>query len=112
MPPEFSEEETIKTFEKLRNLKDELNSISLNHFGVWTDEGFNQILNEMEELHHKTKESIKQWYIENPSIDYIASKYHETFIPNSTIHTKENLLGLQLVLEWLVEGLKISGFIK
>ncbi|MFW9898011.1 MAG: MBL fold metallo-hydrolase [Candidatus Thorarchaeota archaeon] len=111
MPSEFNEEETIKTFQKLRELKDQLNSVSLNHFGVWTDEGFNQILNEMEDLHHKTKESIKQWYNENPSIEYIASKYHETFIPNSTIHTKENLLGLQLVMEWLVEGLKISGFI-
>lgn len=110
---EFDESELYKTFEKLRKITIEakLNSICLSHFGVWTDEGFNQILNEMEDLHHKTKESIKQWYNENPSIEYIASKYHETFIPNSKIHTKENLLGLQLVMEWLVESLKISGFI-
>ena len=111
MPSEFSEEETIKTFQKLRNLKDQLNSISLNHFGVWTNDDFLQILNEMEDLHHQTKQAIKQWYIENPSLDYIASKYHETFIPNSTIHTKENLLGLKLIMEWLVEGLKISGYL-
>jgi hypothetical protein len=65
----------------------------------------------MEELHHETKNAIKTWYNENPSIEYIASKYHEKFIPNSTIHTKENLLGLNLVMEWLVEGLKSSGYL-
>jgi glyoxylase-like metal-dependent hydrolase (beta-lactamase superfamily II) len=112
MPPDFNESALLKTFQKLRDMKDKLNSISLNHFGVWTDEDFNKILNEMEDLHIKTKESIIKWYNENSSLNYIASKYHETFIPNSTIHTKENLIGLELIIEWLVNGLKISGFIK
>ncbi len=112
MPPDFNESELLKSFKKLRNMKDNLNSIALNHFGVWTDGDFDNIIEEMEVIHHKTKDSIIQWYGENPSLDYIASKYHEKFIPDSTIHTKENLLGLRLVIEWLVDGLKLSGFIK
>jgi len=53
-----------------------------------------------------------EWYNENPEVEYITSKYHETFTPNSTIHTKENMIGLELVISWLIDGLKISGFIK
>ncbi|MHA1689407.1 MAG: MBL fold metallo-hydrolase [Promethearchaeota archaeon] len=112
MPPDFDEKELLKSFEKLRNLKDDLRAISLNHFGVWTDEDCELILNEMEPVYHETKEAIIKWYAENPSLKYIAEKYHETFIPNSTIHTKENMKGLELVIEWLVEGLKLSGFLK
>ncbi len=108
---EFNEFKLYKTFEKLRKMKDELNSISLAHFGVWKGEDFDKILNEMEVLHNKTKNSLIQWYKENPSIDYITSNYHENYIPHSTIFTKENLFGLRLTMEWLVEGLKISGFL-
>jgi hypothetical protein len=66
----------------------------------------------MEEFHFNTKESIIKWYNEDPSLNYIALKYHEKFIPNSKIHTRENILGLQLVIEWLVNGLKTIGAIK
>ena len=38
-------------------------------------------------------------------------KYHETFIPNSTIFTKEYLLGLNLEMGWVIDGLKSSGFV-
>ncbi len=108
---EFNEFELYKTFEKLRKMKNELNSISLAHFGVWKGEDFSKILNEMEVLHNKTKESLIQWYKENPSIDYITAKYQENYIPHSTIFTKENLYGLRLTMEWLVEGLKANGFL-
>ena len=53
-----------------------------------------------------------EWYEENRDTIYITSKYHEIFTPNSTIHTKGNMLGLELVISWLIEGLKTSGFIK
>lgn len=112
MPPDFDESELLKTFQKLRNLKEDLRSISLDHFGVWKDEDFDFVLNQMEDLHFKTKNAMIEWYNENPDIGYITSKYHETFTPNSTIHTKENMLGLELVISWLINGLKISGFIK
>ncbi len=112
---EFDESELHKTFEKLRKikfeLKDKLNSICLSHFGVWTDEDFENIINEMDELHYKTKDSIIRWYNENPSLDYITSKYHEKFIPNSTIFTREKIIGLRISMQWLVEGLRISGFL-
>ncbi|TFG07458.1 MAG: MBL fold metallo-hydrolase [Promethearchaeota archaeon] len=113
---EFDEAELIKTFKKLRDLKSQLknglNSISLSHFGVWTDEDCEQILEEMELLHFKTKNSIIKWYHENPSLDYITSKYHESFISKSHLFTKNQLLGLKLAIQWLIDGLKAGCFIE
>ncbi len=109
---DFNESELLKTFQKLRNLKEDLCSISLSHFGIWKDEDFDFVLNEMEDQHFKTKNTLIEWYNENPDIGYITLKYHETFTPNSTIHTKENMLGLELVISLLINGLKISGYIK
>ena len=112
MPPDFNESELLKTYKKLRDLKNDLNSISLNHFGVFTNDGFIQIVDEAEDLYFKTKDSICQWYEENPSLKYIAEKYHEKFTPNARTHTKGNLSGLELLLEWAIEGFKFSGIIK
>ncbi len=112
VPPDFNESEYMKTFEKLRNIKEKLNSISLAHFGVWKDDDFHKIINVMENFHRDAKQSIIKWYKENPSLEYITSKYHDKFTPESKIHTKENILGLQMVIEWLVDGLKAIGFIK
>lgn len=111
MPPFFNESELLKTYEKLRGMKDELNSISLNHFGVWTNEHFKKIIDEMEPLYIETKEAVIKWYGENPSLEYIAEKFHEKFIPNSTLHTKENIKGFELIFEWVIDGLKIAGLI-
>ena len=111
MPPDFHEMELIKTFQRLRNMKDKLTSISLAHYGVWTEEDFKQIINSMEELHFATKNSIIKWYKENPSFNYLALKFHETYIPKSKI-IKYGYIGfLERQMEWLVEGLKRSGFI-
>ncbi len=112
VPPEFKESEILNTFNKLRSLKDDLNSISLAHFGVWKENDFTKILNDMEVLHKNAKNSLIKWYNENPSLNYIALKYHEKFTPNSRIHTKENIHGLKLVIEWLIEGLKVMGCIE
>jgi len=111
MPPDFHEAELIKTFQRLSNMRDELSSISLAHYGVWTDEDFEKIINSMEELHFATKNSIINWYKENPSFNYLALKYHESFIPKSKIIKYENIGFLERQMEWLVEGLKRSGFI-
>jgi len=110
--PDFKETELLKSFQKLRKIKNQLNSISLAHFGMWKDKEFDKIINEMESFHYEAKKAIIQWYQENPSIDYIASKYHDKFISNSKIHTKSNMHGLVLLIDWLVNGLKYSGFIK
>jgi len=111
VPPDFHEAELLKTFKRLRNMKDELNSISLAHYGVWTDEDFKQIIDNMEELHFATKDSIIKWYKENPSYNYLALKFHETFIPKSKIIKLGYIEVLERNMEWLVEGLKRSGFI-
>ncbi|MFX1326514.1 MAG: MBL fold metallo-hydrolase [Promethearchaeota archaeon] len=111
MPPDFHESELLKTFQKLRNMKDELNSISLAHYGVWTDDDFEQIINSMEELHFATKDSIIKWYKKNPSYNYLALKFHEKFIPKSKIIKLGYIEVLERNMEWLVEGLKRSGFI-
>ncbi|MHA1757826.1 MAG: MBL fold metallo-hydrolase, partial [Promethearchaeota archaeon] len=111
MPPDFNEEELLKTFQKLRDLKNDIDMICLNHFGVWTNEDCDKIINEMEEIHFKTKEAIIKWYNEKPDLHYIAKQYHKTFLSESTIHTKENIHGLELVISWLINGLKLSGYI-
>ena len=112
MSRDFNESELLKTFQKLRTLKEDLHSISLSHFGVWKDEDFFGTLNKMEAFHFNTKESILKWYNENPSLKYITLKYHEKFTPDSKVHTKDNIRGLELLIEWLIEGLKITGDIK
>jgi len=111
MPTDFNEGEILKTFQKLRNIRHKINSISLAHYGVWVDDDCDRILNEMEDLHFQTKDSIIKWYFENPSIEYIALKYYEKFIPNSKNYTKSNLKGLQMQLKWLIKGLKASRLI-
>ncbi len=112
MPPDFNESELLKTFKKLRGIKDEIHSISMAHFGVWKDEELDFIINSMEEVHFTTKKAMIEWYNENSDIDYITRKYHETFIPNSKKHKKENIIGLLLPISWHIESLKISGSIK
>ena len=111
MPPEFNESELLKTFQKLRDMKDKLNSITLAHFGIWTDDDFETILDEMEEFHFKTKNAIIQWYNENLSSREITLKYFETFIPNSKVVEYGLLDNLEMNIKWLIEGLKGSGFI-
>ena len=111
MPPDFHEEELLKTFQRLRNIKDELTSISLAHYGVWTEEDFKQIINNMEELHFATKDSIIKWYKENPSFNYLALKFHETFTPKSKIIKYGNIGFLERQMEFFVDSLKRSGFI-
>jgi len=111
MPPDFHETELLKTFQKLKEMRHELNSISLAHYGVWTGEDFENILNEMEQLHFKTKNSFINWYKENLSIKDMAIKYHEKFIPKSKIIKKGYISVLEMQITWLLEGLKRSGFI-
>ena len=108
MPPDFNELELLVTFEKLRNMGNKLNSLSLSHYGIWTDEDCRKLLDEMEDLHIQTKESIIEWYNENPNIEYLAKKFIETFIPNSP----KTLEDMKNSMDWLIKGLKISGFIK
>ncbi|MFX0012713.1 MAG: MBL fold metallo-hydrolase, partial [Candidatus Hermodarchaeota archaeon] len=111
MPPDFHEDALLETFQRLRNMKNKLNSISLAHYGVWTGEDCLNIIDNMEEIHFNTKNSIIKWYKENPSFNYLALKFHEKFIPNSKI-IKQGYIGiLEQSMKWLVEGLKRSGFI-
>jgi glyoxylase-like metal-dependent hydrolase (beta-lactamase superfamily II) len=111
MPPDFHESELLKTFQRLRNMRNELNSISLAHYGVWTDDDFDQIINSMEELHFATKDSIIKWYKENPSFNYLALKFHEKFTPKSKIIKYGNIEFLERQMEFFVDSLKRSGFI-
>lgn len=111
MPPDFHELELLNTFEKLKEMKHELNSISLAHYGVWTGEDFDNILIEMEDLHFKAKKSFINWYNENLSIRDMAINYHKEFIPKSKIIEKDYINFLEMQITWLLEGLKRSGFI-
>jgi len=111
MPPEFNESEILKTFQKLRDIKDKLNSIAIAHYGVYKDGDFEIYLEEMEKIHFKTKSSIIQWYKENLSSREIALKYYGTYVSSSEKLENEALDSLEMNIRWLIEGLKLSGFI-
>ncbi len=109
MPPDFHEAELLKTFNKIRNMRNELSSISISHFGVWKDNHFEQILDEMEDLYLKVKNFLIEWYNENPSIDFITSKYCKTLIPNSKFWNEKAFI---VIVGMMINGLKLSGFIE
>ena len=109
MPPNFNEKNLVNSFQKLRDMKSRLDSISIAHFGVWKDNHFEQILNEMEDLYFKVKNSLIEWYDEDPSIDIITSKYCKTLIPNSTFWDEKIL---EFIVGMMINGLKISGLIE
>ena len=88
MPPDFNELALLDTFQKLRDMKDKVISLSLSHYGIWKEEDCRMILSEMEEIHYITKNSIIKWYNENPTNEYLATKFIETFLPNSAITLK------------------------
>jgi len=112
MPPDFNEEELLKTFQKLRNMKDNFNAMSLAHYGVWKDIDCDKLVGEMEEIYFKTKEEIVKWYSKNPSVEYIIKKYYETFTPESKKNDIIIIPRLELMIPFVITGLKMSGFIK
>ncbi len=63
----------------------------------------------MEDLYFKVKSSLIEWYNENPSIDIITSKYCRTLMPNSKFW---NETIFEFLVDYMVNGLKISGFIE
>ena len=109
MPPDFHEEELLKTFNRLREMKDNLNSIALAHFGIWKDEHFSQILEEMEDSYFKVKKALINWYNENLSMDGITSEYVKTFMPDSKFWNEKIFL---FIIDMMISGLRTSGFIK
>jgi len=111
MPPDFHEPELLATFQKLRDISNELDSISLSHYGVWTGEDFKQIVKDMEEVHFNTKNAIIKWYKENPSLNYIAKQYLATFTPNTDRYKGNDIEELEETMSWFLEGLKRSGLI-
>ncbi len=108
MPPDFNEQELFKTFNKLRSLKNQLNSISISHFGVWKGKHFDQIINDMEDLYNETKKSIIQWDRENLSLEQITSNYCEKFMPNSKVWNEKLMI---LLIEWMIDAFTRSGII-
>jgi glyoxylase-like metal-dependent hydrolase (beta-lactamase superfamily II) len=110
--PSFNEKQLLDTYKKLKSMKSMLDSISLAHYGIWQGEDFSNLVNELENLHLKTKKAIIQWYKKNPSQEYITLKYLETFIPNSKIFTKESIFGLQWNIKQIIDCLKSEGSIK
>ncbi len=109
MPPDFHEEELVKSFDKLREMKNDIECIALAHFGIWKGEHFAQILEEMEDLYFKVKDALIMWYNENLSIEQITSEYIKKFIPNSKFWNEKLFVFL---IDMMLSGLKTSGFIK
>ena len=110
--PHFNEESLFKTYEKLKGIKDQFESISLAHFGVYTKDDCRELVMNVKEKYLHAKDSIIKWYNENPDPLYVTKKYQENIIPNSKALPKENLGGIQWFIEQHIHCLKAAGFIK
>ncbi|MFW9822878.1 MAG: MBL fold metallo-hydrolase [Candidatus Thorarchaeota archaeon] len=103
MPSDFHENELLKTYKKLREIKTEFNSISIAHFGVWTEKDYEQILDDMEDLYFNVKDSILNWHNKDLPIDEIANLYVDKFMPYSKVWNAELM---KVLIEWMIAGLK------
>lgn len=110
--PHFNEESLLKSYKKLQGMKDKLDSIALAHFGVYSGKYFQEFVDGLEDKYFNAKNSLIKWYKENPDDEYIAEKYQENIVPNSTLFTKENLNGVLWNTEQNIKALKAAGFIK
>ena len=110
--PHFDENTIFKTYKKINGMKDQLESISLAHFGVYTGSDFMNLVENVKEKYLTAKESIVKWYNENPDTLYVTQKYQENIIPNSKLLPKENLGGIEWFIKQHIQCLKAAGFIK
>lgn len=110
--PHFDEQSLLNSFDKLQGMKDQLESISLAHFGVYSGDDFQSFLDGLKAKYLNVKDSIIKWYNENPDGDYVTEKYQEHIIPNSKIFPKENLGGIHWLIVQNIKTLKVAGFIK
>jgi len=110
--PDFDEESLLKTYEKLRGLKNEIDAIAVAHFGVWEGDDMEKLVNEVEDLYFKAKKSLIEWYNQNPSVEYVTKQYQRHIVPNSEIFSEEHLMGLQWNIEQNLDTMKAAGFIK
>lgn len=110
--PHFDEQSLLNSFDKLQGMKDQLESISLAHFGVYSGDDFQSFLDGLKAKYFNAKDSIIKWYNENPNADYVTEKYQEHIIPNSKIFPKKNLGGIHWLIVQNIKALKAAGFIK
>ncbi len=110
--PHFDEQSLLNSFDKLQGMKDQLESISLAHFGVYSGDNFQSFLDGLKAKYFYAKDSIIKWYNENPDADYVTEKYQENIIPNSKIFPKDNLMGIHWLIVQNIKALKAAGFIK
>ena len=110
--PHFDEQSLLNSYDKLQGMKDQLESISLAHFGVYSGDDFQSFLDGLKAKYLNAKDSIIKWYNENPDADYVTEKYQEHIIPNSKIFPKENLGGIHWLIVNHIKALKAAGFIK
>ena len=93
--PNFNEASLLNTYKKLKKMRPMINSISFSHFGTYTDDDVDFILNNVEDMYMKAKNALIQWHEEGYSVEKITELYQESIIPNSPLFTKESLQGLQ-----------------
>jgi glyoxylase-like metal-dependent hydrolase (beta-lactamase superfamily II) len=110
--PDFDEESLLDSFQKLRDMRGQVDGIALAHYGVWKGDDLDKFLEEMEDLYFKAKETLIKLYNENPSLEYITKGYHDKLIPNSEIFSEDKLMGLQWNIQQNIDTMKAAGFIE
>lgn len=113
MPPDFHEGDIQATFQKVRDMRErgDIEAVALAHCGIWAGADCDRVVGEMEDLHFKTKEAIIRWYRENPDPKRIALKYMETFIPGTHVHSKENIMGLEMMVKDYITSMQLLKWI-
>jgi glyoxylase-like metal-dependent hydrolase (beta-lactamase superfamily II) len=111
MPPYFNQEKLLKSFQKLKDLRSQIDSIAISHYGVYSGEDLDNIVNNLEPMYKKCRDVIIQAYKKNPSHDAMAEMYHNEILSKSDIFTKEHLGAINLFMEWLSNGIKAGKLI-
>ena len=111
MPPYFNEDKLLKSFKRLKELRSELNGVAISHYGMYTGEELDRIVNGIEELYFKCRDVIIKAYKENPSHDAMADMYHSAILSKSEIFTKQTIGAIHLFMEWLSNGIKAGNLI-
>jgi glyoxylase-like metal-dependent hydrolase (beta-lactamase superfamily II) len=108
MPPEYSEEKLLRTYEKVKAIDYE--TICIAHFGMLTADLAQNLPNEAEENYFYWKDFALSRWKENPSKDFLVESMQEKFdVLDLSAEMKIALAGM--FGDWIVKGLTTAKLI-
>ncbi|MHA1148922.1 MAG: MBL fold metallo-hydrolase [Promethearchaeota archaeon] len=111
MPPFFNEKTLLKSFDRLENIRTDIKSVGLAHYGLYTNDDLDWIIQNVKELYFKCRDVIIKAYKDNPDYESMAKCYYQEILKESEIFPKKHLGAVALFMEWLSNGLKAGKLI-